>query len=227
MTVNAEYPIRVLLIEGNEETIRTLTGLLVKEGEEQFRLTVVQDVAGAVKELSGSQVFDLVLLEFSLVGEEDSGVVEQIRRKDAHVPIIFLGARKDLSMAVEAMRVGGRDFLLKEELDIHVFPQTLVRHHERRRLEMNVEQLEIKRERLEAMQGMVVSVSEKVTDPLHQMRSTITLLESRNTDEKAAKYLVLIRENLDRLGNKLDRLKNLKDDKTVKYIKDIRMIDLS
>ncbi len=220
-------PIQVLLIESDEEAVRTVTRLLVNETERRFRVTHVADVPGGVQALAGSQVFDLVLLGSSLAGEEDSRAVGLIRKQDAHVPIIFLGARKDLSMAVEAMRVGGRDFLPKEELDVHVFPQTLIRHHERHQLSVVLEQLEIRRGRLEAMQSLVVSVSEKVTEPLQQMRSTISMLEQRNTDEKAGKYLTLIRENLDRLVNKMERLKNLKDDKTVKYIKDIRMIDLS
>jgi hypothetical protein len=46
-------------------------------------------------------------------------------------------------------------------------------------------------------------------------------------DEKAVKYLGLMRENLERIELKMEKLKNLREDKTVQYIKDIRMIDLS
>ena len=38
---------------------------------------------------------------------------------------------------------------------------------------------------------------------------------------------VRVYENYPELIGKLEKLKNLKDDKTVQYIKDIKMIDLS
>ena len=219
--------VHILLIMQDEETIRTVSRLLVHEDEQRFRLTTVHDVAGALQELTRKHTFDLILVAFSQAQRTDEGTVAALREKDTRIPIIFLGARKDLSMAVEVMRSGGHDLLVLEELDQHVFAQTLIRHHERRQLESEVEQLEIRRGRLEAMQALVVNVSEEISDPIDSMRSTIAKLEGRNNDEKAAKYLALIRENLDRLSVKMEKLKNLKDDKTVKYIKDIRMIDLS
>lgn len=220
-------PIEILLIENDEETVRRVTRLLVNEEEARFRVTSVPDVRTAVSEVEGKQTFDLVLLEFGLVRGDGAASFEALRAKDVRIPVIFLGARKELSMAVEAMRVGGRDFLPKEDLDVHVFPQTLIRHHERHQLTVGMEQLEIRRGRLEAMQELVIGVSEKVTEPLEQMRTVLATLESRNRDEKTAKYLMLIRENLERLSVKMNKLRNLKDDKTVKYIKDIKMIDLS
>jgi hypothetical protein len=40
-------------------------------------------------------------------------------------------------------------------------------------------------------------------------------------------YLTIIRDNLARIEKKLLQLKEMKTDKTVPYIKDIRMLDLS
>jgi len=219
--------IQVLLIEDNEETIRTVTQLLRGEDESRFAVTAVHSIGDAVKVLRPDHSVDLVLLSYGLAGNTGASTVDELRQMDVHVPILFLGTRKDLSMAVDAMRVGARDFIPVEDLDKHVFPQTLIGHHERSQLADTVEQLEVKRARLEAMQGLVVEVSEQITEPISKMRETIRTLESRNTDEKAAKYLVLIRENLDRLSLKMEKLRNLKEDKTVKYIKDIKMIDLS
>ena len=219
--------IHILLIESDEDTMRLVTRLLVNEEEGRFKLTSVPDIQNAIDEMAGGQEFDLILLEFSLVRGEGSRGVEAIRERDAHAPILFLGARKDLSMAVEAMRVGGRDFLPKEDLDVHVFPQTLIRHHERNQLVVGVEELEISRGRLEALQEMVVGVTEEIADPLARMRSTLAELEAQDLDEKAMKYLTLVRENLDRLSGKMEKLKNLKHDKTVTYIRNINMIDLS
>jgi hypothetical protein len=59
------------------------------------------------------------------------------------------------------------------------------------------------------------------------MNKIICELEQKELPEKTLKYLKLIRDNVERMQLKLEKLRNLKEDKTVKYIRDIKMIDLS
>lgn len=60
------------------------------------------------------------------------------------------------------------------------------------------------------------------------MRSIIDrLTKSAAGGEKVSKYLGIIKDSVSRIELKLEKLKNLKEDKTVQYIKDIKMIDLS
>jgi hypothetical protein len=41
------------------------------------------------------------------------------------------------------------------------------------------------------------------------------------------KYLSIIRDNINRIETTMQKLQNLKEDRTVQYIKDVKMIDLS
>ena len=59
------------------------------------------------------------------------------------------------------------------------------------------------------------------------MNKIVGELEQNALPEKAVKYLKLIKDNVERMQLKLEKLRNLKEDKTVKYIRDIKMIDLS
>ena len=59
------------------------------------------------------------------------------------------------------------------------------------------------------------------------MKAIAGELIANNQSEKAQKYMQIIKENVERMEMKMEKLKNLKDDKTIQYIKDIRMIDLS
>jgi hypothetical protein len=88
-------------------------------------------------------------------------------------------------------------------------------------------ELEIKKKRLEAMQEIVVNISQKISEPLEDMSKIVASIEQKEIPEKAAKYLNLIKDNVARIQVKLEKLRNLKEDKTVKYIRDIKMIDLS
>jgi signal transduction histidine kinase len=141
--------------------------------------------------------------------------------------LVFLTTSKDLNLAVEVMRIGVKDYMLKEDVKSHLFPQSLMRIVEKKRLKQELNELEIKQKRLEAMQEIVVGISDQIREPLDEMGNIIGSLEKNPLPEKAAKYLKLIKDNVDRMQLKLEKLKNLKEDKTVKYIRDIKMIDLS
>jgi hypothetical protein len=52
------------------------------------------------------------------------------------------------------------------------------------------------------------------------------LLDTHGEDNLRA-YLVIIRDNLIRMEKKMVRLRELKTDRTIPYIRDIRMLDLS
>jgi hypothetical protein len=77
------------------------------------------------------------------------------------------------------------------------------------------------------MQEIVVDISNKISEPLEDMNKIVGELEQNELPEKAVKYLKLIKDNVERMQLKLEKLRNLKEDKTVKYIRDIKMIDLS
>jgi nitrogen-specific signal transduction histidine kinase len=123
--------------------------------------------------------------------------------------------------------MGVKDYLLKEDVATHVFPQTLLRVVEKGHLKQEQDKLEIKRKRLEAMQEIVIGISDKISEPLEDMNRIVSEIEQSSLPEKAIKYLQLIKDNVERMQLKLEKLRNLKEDKTVKYIKDIKMIDLS
>jgi len=77
------------------------------------------------------------------------------------------------------------------------------------------------------MQELVVGISDKISEPLEEMKKIVAAIEQNRLPEKSAKYIKLIKDNVERMQMKLEKLRNLKEDKTVKYISDIKMIDLS
>jgi hypothetical protein len=73
----------------------------------------------------------------------------------------------------------------------------------------------------------VVKISQEVRLPLDQMRLNVTELMKFHEADNLKTYLTIIRDNLQRIEKKIVKLKDLKTDKTIPYIKDIRMLDLS
>jgi DNA-binding NtrC family response regulator len=61
---------------------------------------------------------DVILLDPRLPDESGLGVYEEIRRIDAHIPVIFVTMAKTADSAIEAMKQGAYDYLFKP-LDPH------------------------------------------------------------------------------------------------------------
>jgi nitrogen-specific signal transduction histidine kinase len=128
---------------------------------------------------------------------------------------------------LEVMKLGVQDYLVKEEISTPILPKTILTVVEKKKFQKEVAELEIRQKRLEAMQEMIVGITGEISTPLGNMMEIADALIKRGTSEKSSKYLWIIRENVERIESKMEKLLNLKADTTVQYIKDIKMIDLS
>ena len=219
--------IRVLYVNETEQDISSISDSLLKFEGAHFEIIWQQNAEKAITFLEQKNAIDIIVTGDLLQGM--SGIDFTLKLKDLQydIPIVFLTTSKDVSLAVEVMRMGVKDYLLKEDVVTHVFPQTILRVVEEGHLKQEQKKLEIKQKRLETMQEVVVGISKKIGEPLEGMKNIVCELEQYELPERAVKYLKLMKDNVERMQLKLEKLRNLKEDKTVKYIRDIKMIDLS
>lgn len=223
----ASQVINVLFVEDNVETVKLVEAYLQRFEGAEFRLIWKDGGASAIEELKRNKDIDIILMDYFLPGRNGLEVMRELTEKNITVPVVFLTVNRDMNLAVEVMKLGAEDYLIKDDIMSPVFPQTILGVVGKRRLKKEVSELEIKKRRLEAMQELIVGITNEITEPLTAMKDIVSTLMSRPMPEKAEKYLSLIKDNVDRIESKMDKLKNLKEDKTVQYIKDIKMIDLS
>jgi len=219
--------IKVLYVNGTERDVQSVSERLLKFEGAHFEILWQQSAEKAITFLEQQNAVDVIVTEDVLQGMNGVEFMNKLKDLKYDIPIVFLTSIKDVSFAVEVMRMGVKDYLLKDDVVTHVFPQTLLKVVEKGHLKQEQDKLEIKRKRLETMQEIVVDISNKISEPLEDMNKIVGELEQNDLPEKAVKYLKLIKDNVERMQLKLEKLRNLKEDKTVKYIRDIKMIDLS
>ena len=219
--------IKVLYVNGTERDVQSISERLLTFEGAQFEIIWQQSAEKAITFLEQQNAVDVIVTEDVLQGMNGVEFMNKLKDLKYDIPIVFLTSIKDVSFAVEVMRMGVKDYLLKDDVGTHVFPQTLLRVVEKGHLKQEQDKLEIKRKRLETMQEIVVGISNKISEPREDMNKIVGELEQNALPEKAVKYLKLIKDNVERMQLKLEKLRNLKEDKTVKYIRDIKMIDLS
>lgn len=99
----------VLIIDDEPGLRHTLTRLIRAAG---FQVTAVADGKEALVVLE-QPVFDLVYLDIHLPGINGLDILRAIRKESPQLPVILLTGNASLQSALEALRLGATDYLLK------------------------------------------------------------------------------------------------------------------
>ncbi|HTY00817.1 MAG TPA: response regulator [Bacteroidota bacterium] len=219
--------IKVLLVDDNRDFATLVQVFLRRHQPQKFTVTWRGDSVSAEAAVRNDGPFDVILMDYFLPGQNGLEITKSLRSQGVNVPIIFLTVNKDFDLAVEVLKLGVADYLLKEDATTPVLPGTILKVIEQQRLEEQRVSLEVTRKRLEAIQEMVGKMTTDLRGPLDVMALRVNQLMEAHTNDGLTSYLVIIRDNLQRIEKKISQLKELKSDKTIPYIRDIRMFDLS
>lgn len=99
---------KVLMIDDDPELTEIVTSSLEFSG---YRVTSAPTGTDAFKALA--EPFDVVILDVMLPGIDGFEVVQLIRSRDEHTPVLFLTARSAVEDRVRGLRLGGDDYLTK------------------------------------------------------------------------------------------------------------------
>jgi phosphoserine phosphatase RsbU/P len=105
---------RTLIADDQPDVLEALRLLLKGEGYQTEAVTTPNDVIEAIK----SQNFDLLLMDLNYArdttsGQEGLDLLSRVQDLDSSLPIVVMTAWGSVDIAVEAMRRGVRDFVLK------------------------------------------------------------------------------------------------------------------
>jgi putative two-component system response regulator len=103
--------ISVLLLEDNPGDARLIRELLA-DTNDKFELQCV-DLLSKGLDCLASQTIDAMLLDLGLPDSQGLNTIESVRAKKASLPIIVLTVLNDESVAIEAVRRGAQDYLIK------------------------------------------------------------------------------------------------------------------
>jgi DNA-binding NtrC family response regulator len=105
---------RVLIADDQPEVLKALSFICSAEGYE----TVTVNSPAAVLAKLGKEDFDLVLIDMNYrqdiaTGREGLDLLTQIGGIDSSIPVVVMTAYASIQLAVEAIRLGAKDFLQK------------------------------------------------------------------------------------------------------------------
>jgi len=102
----------LMLIDDEPAQCRLITALAAREG---WRTLVVSDAEAAIATLGTRQGMQLsaILLDQWVPGDDACGLIAELRSRRPNLPILMLTTSASPLLAVEAMRAGATDYLIK------------------------------------------------------------------------------------------------------------------
>jgi DNA-binding NarL/FixJ family response regulator len=219
--------IKILLVEDNKDFAKLVQVYLQRYEKDKFSVVWKENYTDTMAELASNTDFNIILMDYFLPGKNGLDITRELMEKKFNIPVVFLTVNKDFDLALDVMKLGVDDYLVKEEISSPVLPRTILSVLEKHRMRDQIDQIEISQQRLKAIHEILAGVINDFETPLTGMKTISNEFKTRLTSDPMKNYVKIIDENISRIQDKLAKLKSLKVDKTIKYIKDIKMIDLS
>jgi diguanylate cyclase (GGDEF)-like protein len=128
---------RVMLVEDNAADVSLVRALLSEAGSEDLELVSAGRVSEAEHRLQ-TEPFDAILLDLTLPDSNGLESLNRVQRVAPHVPVVVLSGLTDESIALEAVRNGAQDYLLKGGCDGTALARAVRYSAERKRAELEV-----------------------------------------------------------------------------------------
>jgi PAS domain S-box-containing protein len=113
--------------------------------------------------------YDLVLSDFNILGFEGLQVLEAVRARAPHIPVIIVTGTGSEEVAVEAMKQGAADYVIKSVKHIQRLPQTIHAVLEKQHLHTEYEQA---RAALEAEHNLLRALIDSIPDLIYVKDAT-------------------------------------------------------
>ena len=148
---------RVLVVEDNQSDAGLVRFALRAESgaEHAFVSAHVLRLEEALVSLK-EKPFDLVLLDLSLPDAQGLDTLARVREAAPDLPIVIMTGLNDESTAVEAVRRGAQDYLVKGQADSHAVIRAILYAIERKRIEV---QLNMQRARQAVLRDVNLAIT--------------------------------------------------------------------
>jgi signal transduction histidine kinase len=178
--------VHVLLVEDNLAEGRFLREILWDKWLARLDLVYVQRLTDAIAALQ-QRSFDVVLLDLTLPDSQGLESLDRLRQDYPQLPIVVLTNTNDNDLAVEAVRHGAQDYLVKRQVNADVLVRSLCYAIERQ-------------QSADALQAVNESLEQRVQERTAELAATNARLTQEIAERERLEAQFLRAQRLESLG---------------------------
>lgn len=212
-TQEPQKPILVLLVEDDVNYGKVVQHQLKKFTARQFLLTWKESVEEALAELKKGSKFDVILTDYNFPTSNGLEFCLQLNEMENQIPIAIITATRDIKLAIEAMKLGVEDFLLKEDIGESHLARTITNLVDRVAMRKQMHSVEkrmmIAENRAQAIRELVVTVCHEFNNPLAAIKISSDLIQRQGLSPEDKTLMKQLDESLQRIESEIKRLRDV------------------
>ncbi|WP_088242313.1 hybrid sensor histidine kinase/response regulator [Calothrix rhizosoleniae] len=219
----AANPVKILLIEDNLAEARLLQEFLKQAKSHEFIVVHAQRLAAGLQKLRTDH-YDVILLDLTLPDSQGLVSLPPLMSQVPSTPIVVLTNLNDDELALEAVREGAQDYLVKRQVNVAILIRSIryaierkqaleALRHVNQTLENRVEEKTaelVKAKEINQFKSEFVSMlSHDIRNPLNTILLAAGLLQNSDrklTQEKKQNHFQLIRSAIKNMAHLLDEV---------------------
>jgi CheY-like chemotaxis protein len=213
----AATSISLLFIDDDASYVAVAQHLLSAYQGAKFSLIWKRDGPSALEYLETHQPVDILVIDYFLQNTNGLEVTKQIRSRDIDIPIIFLTAHRDFRLAIEVLKYGVEDYLIKDDAVDTVLPRTILAIIDRVRLKKQIAEQQkaeiIAQQQTQAIKELVVTVCHEFNNPLAAIKISTDILTRQTLPEQEKTAIRELDKNIGLVERLVARLRDLNFEK--------------
>ena len=212
---------KILLVEDEEYLLKSLEVFL--RNETKYEIFSASNGKEAI-EIINSKEIDLILTDLKMPEIGGIELMEYVKNKSADIPVIAMTAFASLNSAIEALRLGVYDYLIKPyEFDMVLI--VINRAIERIRLTKKASEVE----KLNVIAEAAVTLNHEINNPLTGIMGNLELMLDNSPDgkEDVKKAMKVVLENSQKIADVVRKFQTIKKYVTTEYASKQPMLDLN
>ncbi len=186
----------ILVIDDNEDDCMVYERICSKIETQNYHLSCCYSGEDGLAYLQNHSNIDCILLDYSLPGRNGVSVLKDIRTSHPNIPVIMLTGQGSESIAVEVMKSGAQDYIIKSSIN----PQSM-----QRLLSTTIEHCNMQNKIEDQRKSLALfarAMAHDLKEPIRSINSFSQLIhKSGALDGKNARYMEFITSSAAHMEN--------------------------
>ena len=203
----------LLFIDDDAAYMAVANHVLSTHPECSFDIIWKRNGPDALEELRTNPGIDMIILDYYVQDLSGFNILKHIKDEKIAIPVVLLTSQREFQLAIEALRYGVEDYILKDDSVGVLLPRTILTLLERAKLKRQIAEQQkadlIARKQTDAVHELVVTVCHEFNNPLAAVKISTDILMRQWLSEDERAVIKALDGNISAVESEIQRLRDI------------------